>query len=177
MRATRVGRDTALAQIVDMVQRAQGSKAPIQRLADRISGVFVPVVLGIGALTFALWWLLGPEPKLTLALAAFITVVIVACPCAMGLATPTAIMVGTGRGAEAGVLFRGGEALEQAHRVSHGHLRQDGHPHPREARRRRGHPRRRMDRRVDRCGPPAAGGRGRGGLRAPDRDGDPGGRA
>ncbi|MEI8333059.1 MAG: heavy metal translocating P-type ATPase [Chloroflexota bacterium] len=117
-RATRVGRDTALAQIVEMVRRAQGSKAPIQRLADRISGIFVPIVLGIGALTFGLWWLFGPEPKLTLALAAFITVVVIACPCAMGLATPTAIMVGTGRGAEAGILIRGGEALEQAHRVT-----------------------------------------------------------
>jgi len=117
-RATHVGRDTALAQIVEMVRRAQGSKAPIQRLADRISGVFVPIVLAIGALTFALWWLLGPEPKLTLALAAFITVVVIACPCAMGLATPTAIMVGTGRGAEAGILIRGGEALEGAHRVT-----------------------------------------------------------
>ena len=90
MRATRVGRDTALAQIVEMVRRAQGSKAPIQRLADRISGIFVPVVLAAAATTFALWWLLGPEPRVTLALAAFITVVIVACPCAMGLATPTA---------------------------------------------------------------------------------------
>ncbi len=118
MRATRVGRDTALAQIVEMVRRAQGSKAPIQRLADRISGIFVPVVLAVGALTFALWFLLGPEPRLTLALAAFISVVIVACPCAMGLATPTAIMVGTGRGAEAGILVRGGEALENAHRVT-----------------------------------------------------------
>ncbi len=118
MRATRVGRDTALAQIVEMVQRAQGSKAPIQRLADQISGIFVPVVLAVAATTFALWWLLGPEPKVTLALAAFITVVIIACPCAMGLATPTAIMVGTGRGAEAGILVRGGEALENAHRVT-----------------------------------------------------------
>ena len=118
MRATRVGSETALAQIVELVRRAQGSKAPIQRLADRISGIFVPAVLGIAALTFALWWLLGPEPKLTLALAAFITVVIIACPCAMGLATPTAIMVGTGRGAEAGILVRGGEALETAQRVT-----------------------------------------------------------
>jgi Cu+-exporting ATPase len=118
MRATRVGSETALAQIVELVRRAQGSKAPIQRLADRISGIFVPTVLGIGALTFALWWLLGPEPKVTLALAAFITVVIVACPCAMGLATPTAIMVGTGRGAEAGILVRGGEAFETAQRVT-----------------------------------------------------------
>ncbi len=118
MRATRVGRDTALAQIVEMVRRAQGSKAPIQRLADQISGIFVPVVLAVAATTFALWYLLGPEPKVTLALAAFITVVIIACPCAMGLATPTAIMVGTGRGAEAGILVRGGEALENAHRVT-----------------------------------------------------------
>jgi Cu+-exporting ATPase len=118
MRATRVGSETALAQIVELVRRAQGSKAPIQRLADQISAIFVPVVLAVGALTFALWWLLGPEPKLTLALAAFITVVVIACPCAMGLATPTAIMVGTGRGAEAGILVRGGEALETAQRVT-----------------------------------------------------------
>jgi Cu+-exporting ATPase len=111
-RATRVGRDTALAHIVDLVRRAQGSKAPIQRLADRIGGIFVPVVLGLGALTFGIWWLLGPDPKLTHALVAFITVVVISCPCAMGLATPTAIMVGTGKGAEAGILIRGGEALE-----------------------------------------------------------------
>ncbi len=116
-RATRVGRDTALAQIVRMVQTAQGSKAPIQRLADQISAYFVPFVLATGALTFVLWMLFGPEPRLTLALTAFIAVVVIACPCAMGLATPTAIMVGAGKGAEAGVLFRGGEALEQAHRV------------------------------------------------------------
>jgi Cu+-exporting ATPase len=111
-RATRVGRDTALANIVDMVRRAQGSKAPIQRLADRIGGIFVPVVLGLGALTFGIWFLIGPDPKLTHALVAFITVVVISCPCAMGLATPTAIMVGTGKGAEAGILIRGGEALE-----------------------------------------------------------------
>ena len=116
-RATRVGRDTALAQIVRLVQAAQGSKAPIQRTADRVSAWFVPFVLAVGAITFAAWMLVGPEPKLTLALTAFISVVVIACPCAMGLATPTAIMVGTGRGAEAGLLFRGGEALEQAHRV------------------------------------------------------------
>ncbi len=114
MRATRVGRDTALARIVDLVQRAQGSKAPIQRLADRISAVFVPAVLTIAAATFAIWMAFGPEPRFTLALTAFIGVVIVACPCAMGLATPTAIMVGTGKGAEAGILVRGGEALEAA---------------------------------------------------------------
>ena len=117
MRATRVGRDTALARIVELVRRAQGSKAPIQRLADRISEVFVPFVLVVAAITFAAWFLAGPEPRVTLALTAFIGVVVIACPCAMGLATPTAIMVGTGRGAEAGILIRGGEALETAGHV------------------------------------------------------------
>jgi len=116
-RASRVGTDTALARIVALVEHAQGSKAPIQRLADRISEVFVPAVLLVAAATFAAWYVFGSEPRLTLALTAFIGVVVIACPCAMGLATPTAIMVGTGRGAEAGILFRGGEALEQAHRV------------------------------------------------------------
>jgi Cu+-exporting ATPase len=114
MRATRVGRDTALARIVELVQRAQGSKAPIQRLADRISEVFVPAVIVVAAITFGIWFVFGPEPRLTLALTAFIGVVVIACPCAMGLATPTAIMVGTGKGAEAGILVRGGEALEAA---------------------------------------------------------------
>ncbi|HYK94752.1 MAG TPA: heavy metal translocating P-type ATPase [Candidatus Dormibacteraeota bacterium] len=117
LRATRVGRDTVLAQIVDLVQRAQGSKAPIQRLADRVSEVFVPAVLVAAAATFAAWLAIGPEPRLTLALTAFVAVLIIACPCAMGLATPTAIMVGTGRGAESGILIRGGEALEAAHRI------------------------------------------------------------
>ena len=117
MRATRVGRDTALARIVELVQRAQGSKAPIQRMADRIAEVFVPIVLLAAGATFAVWFVAGPEPRLTLALSAFISVLVIACPCAMGLATPTAIMVGTGRGAEGGILIRGGEALETAHRV------------------------------------------------------------
>jgi Cu+-exporting ATPase len=117
MRATHVGRDTALARIVELVQRAQGSKAPIQKLADRIAEVFVPAVLVVAAATFVIWFLFGPEPRVTLALTAFIGVVIIACPCAMGLATPTAIMVGTGRGAEAGILVRGGEALEAAGRI------------------------------------------------------------
>jgi Cu+-exporting ATPase len=117
MRATAVGRDTALAHIVDLVGRAQGSKAPIQRLADRIAEVFVPAVLLIAAGTFLVWFAFGPEPRLTLALTSFIAVLVIACPCALGLATPTAIMVGTGRGAEAGILIRGGEALEIAHRV------------------------------------------------------------
>ncbi|MGH2370759.1 MAG: copper-translocating P-type ATPase, partial [Chloroflexota bacterium] len=116
-RATRVGKDTALAQIVKLVEQAQGSKAPIQRLADLISSYFVPVVLAVSAITFGLWYILGPEPKITFALSTFIAVLIIACPCAMGLATPTAIMVGTGQGAEHGVLIRGGEALEQAHKV------------------------------------------------------------
>src|SRR6266540_5845551 len=116
-RATRVGRDTALAQIIKLVEEAQGSKAPIQRLADVISSYFVPAVLVVAALTFATWYLLGPEPRFAFALSTFIAVLIIACPCAMGLATPTAIMVGTGKGAEVGVLFRNAEALEQAHRV------------------------------------------------------------
>jgi Cu+-exporting ATPase len=117
MRATRVGRDTALARIVELVSRAQGSKAPIQRLADRVAERFIPLVLIVAAATFVAWYAFGPEPRATLALTAFIGVVVVACPCAMGLATPTAIMVGTGRGAEAGILIRGGESLEIAHRV------------------------------------------------------------
>jgi len=115
--ATKVGRDTALAQIVRLVEQAQGSKAPIQRLADVISSYFVPVVLGVSTLTFLGWFVLGPDPHFTLALQAFIAVLVIACPCALGLATPTAIMVGTGKGAEAGILIRGGEALEGAHKV------------------------------------------------------------
>jgi len=117
-RATRVGRDTALAQIVRLVEEAQGSKAPIQRLADEISSYFVPAVLALAALTFAVWALLGPAPQFTHALVATIAVLIIACPCALGLATPTAIMVGTGKGAEYGVLIRGGEALESAHKIT-----------------------------------------------------------
>ena len=116
-RATRVGRDTVLAQIVKLVEQAQGSKAPIQRLADAVTGWFVPLVLVIAAATFVIWMLAGPEPRLTYALVSTISVLIIACPCAMGLATPTAIMVATGRGAEAGILIRGGEALEQAEKI------------------------------------------------------------
>ncbi len=116
-RATRVGRDTVLAQIVQMVQAAQGSKAPIQRLADQVSARFVPVVMVLAAGTFAAWLLVGPPPAFTHGLVAAISVLIIACPCAMGLATPTAIMVGTGRAAESGILFKGEEALEQAGRV------------------------------------------------------------
>jgi Cu+-exporting ATPase len=115
--ATKVGKDTALSQIIRMVEEAQGSKAPIQRLADRISGVFVPVVMVLAALTFLVWLLFGPEPAFTFALLNFVAVLIIACPCAMGLATPTSIMVGTGKGAESGILVKGGEALEGAHKL------------------------------------------------------------
>ncbi len=115
--ATRVGRDTALARIVRMVQDAQASKPPIQRLADRIAGVFVPVVLGIGVVSFIVWLVAGPPPAALYGLIALVTVLIIACPCAMGLATPTAVMVGTGAAARRGVLFRGGAALEALRNV------------------------------------------------------------
>jgi Cu+-exporting ATPase len=115
--ATRVGAETALARIVRLVEDAQGSRAPIQRLADRVAAVFVPVVLAIAAATFAGWWLLGPPPSLLHALSTAVAVLVIACPCAMGLATPTAIMVGTGRGAELGVLIKSAAALEMLHRV------------------------------------------------------------
>jgi len=117
LRATRVGRDTVLAQIIRLVQDAQGSKAPIQRLADRVASYFVPAVIGVAALTLLAWLAFGPAPSLAYALVTFIAVLIIACPCALGLATPTAIMVGTGRGAEQGVLIKSGEALETAHRI------------------------------------------------------------
>ncbi|MDN5698524.1 MAG: heavy metal translocating P-type ATPase, partial [Rubrobacter sp.] len=109
------GKDTALSQIMRMVEEAQGSKAPIQRLADRISSVFVPIVIGIAAVTFLVWLVFGPAPALTFALLNMVAVLIIACPCALGLATPTSIMVGTGKGAESGILIKGGEALEGAH--------------------------------------------------------------
>ncbi len=117
-RAERVGRDTALAQVVRLVEEAQASRAPIQRLADRIAGVFVPVVVTIAALAFVIWLVFGPAPSFLFGLVSFVTVLIIACPCAMGLATPTAIMVGTGAGAERGVLIRDAATLEQAHRVT-----------------------------------------------------------
>jgi len=117
-RAERVGSETTLARIIRLVEEAQGSRAPIQRLADRVAAVFVPVVLVIAALTFAGWWWLGPEPALLHALTNAVAVLVIACPCAMGLATPTAIMVGTGRGAEHGVLIKSAAALETLHRVA-----------------------------------------------------------
>ena len=115
--ATRVGSETTLARIVALVEAAQGSRAPIQRLADRVAAVFVPIVLALAAVTFVAWWLLGPAPALLYALTNAVAVLVIACPCAMGLATPTAIMVGTGRGAEFGVLIKSATALETLHRV------------------------------------------------------------
>jgi Cu+-exporting ATPase len=117
-RATRVGAETTLSHIIRLVEEAQGSKAPIQRLADRVAAYFVPTVIGLALVTGAVWLAFGPPPALTYALLNFVAVLIIACPCALGLATPTAIMVATGRGAEAGILIRGGEALEIAHRVT-----------------------------------------------------------
>ncbi|MBW1998864.1 MAG: heavy metal translocating P-type ATPase [Deltaproteobacteria bacterium] len=116
--ATKVGKDTMLAQIIKMVEEAQGSKPPIARLADIISSYFVPVVIGIAVLTFIIWYFWGPAPALTYAVLNFVAVLIIACPCALGLATPTSIMVGTGKGAENGILIRGGEALETAHKLN-----------------------------------------------------------
>ena len=118
MEATAVGSRTALAQIVRLVEQAQASKPPIQKLADRIAGIFVPVVLGIGILTWVLWYVVGPEPRGLFATVAFASVLIIACPCALGLATPTAILVGTGRGARVGILFRNADALERARRLT-----------------------------------------------------------
>ena len=117
--ATKVGQDTALQQIVRLVQEAQGSKAPIARLVDRISGIFVPIVIVIALATFAVWWFVSPpDARLSMALVTAVSVLVIACPCALGLATPTAIMVGTGRGAEHGILIKGGEALETAQKLT-----------------------------------------------------------
>ena len=116
-KATKVGKNTVLSQIIQMVEGAQGSKAPIQRLADLISSYFVPAVLVIAALTFSVWFFLGPEPAFTFALVNTVAVLIIACPCALGLATPTAIMVGVGLGAEHGILIKDAEALETAHKL------------------------------------------------------------
>ncbi|NIP99319.1 MAG: heavy metal translocating P-type ATPase, partial [Nitrospinaceae bacterium] len=123
MTATRLGKDSVLAQIIRLVEEAQGSKAPVQRLADRVAAVFVPVVIGIAVLAFLFWWGWGaslvslPASPFLFALLIFIAVLIIACPCALGLATPTAIMVGTGKGAEMGILIKGGETLEQVQKL------------------------------------------------------------
>jgi Cu+-exporting ATPase len=119
MRAEKIGSETVLAQIVRMVSQAQRSRAPIQKIADRISGYFVPSVIGISLLTFIIWFLSGPEPRLAYALVNAIAVLIVACPCALGLATPMSIMVGVGRGAQAGILIKNAEAIERAEKVTH----------------------------------------------------------
>jgi Cu+-exporting ATPase len=117
-KATKVGAETALAQIIQLVEEAQGSKAPIQRIADKVASIFVPVVFCMAVLTFLVWYFLVPEPIFSRSLLNFISVLIIACPCAMGLATPTAVMVGTGLGAENGILIKGGESLERAYKLT-----------------------------------------------------------
>jgi P-type Cu+ transporter len=118
VKATKVGRDTALAQIIKVVEEAQGSKAPIQRLADKISGIFVPIVVSIALITFFIWYLWIAPGEFAEALEKLIAVLVIACPCALGLATPTSIMAGSGRAAEYGILFKGGEHLEAAHKIT-----------------------------------------------------------
>ena len=117
-KATKVGKETALAQIIKLVEAAQGSKPPIQRTADKTAGIFVPIVIGIAVLSFGVWYFFGPQPALIFALANFMAVLLIACPCAIGLAAPTAVMVGVGKGAEHGILFRGAEALEVASKLT-----------------------------------------------------------
>ena len=116
--ATKIGKDTTLARIVRLVEEAQGSKAPVQKLADVIASYFVPIVIGIAIITFLVWFFAGPSPSLTYAFLNFVAVLVIACPCALGLATPTAIIVGTGKGAEHGILIRSADALERAHKIN-----------------------------------------------------------
>ncbi|KDE48577.1 ATPase P [Geobacillus sp. CAMR12739] len=118
IRAEKVGKDTALVNIIKIVEEAQGSKAPIQRMADVISGIFVPIVVGIAVVAFMIWYFFAAPGDLAKALEAAIAVLVIACPCALGLATPTSIMVGTGKGAEQGILFKGGEYLERTHQIN-----------------------------------------------------------
>ena len=118
MRAERIGSDTLLGQIVNMVSEAQRSRAPIQGLADKVAGIFVPAVLAVSVLTFILWMWLGPEPRAAYAIVCAVAVLIIACPCALGLATPMSIMVGVGRGAKEGVLVKNAEALERLEKVT-----------------------------------------------------------
>jgi len=117
-KATKVGKDTVLSQIIKLVEEAQGSKAPIQKLADTVASVFVPIVIGIAVVTFIVWLIWGPDPSITFALVSFVAVLIIACPCALGLATPTAIMVGTGKGAENGILIKDATSLELAYKLN-----------------------------------------------------------
>ena len=130
--AQKVGRDTMLAQIVRLVEDAQASKAPVQRLADVVSAYFVPAVIAVAALTFAFWLTFGPPPSYIHATLTAVAVLIIACPCALGLATPAAIMVGTGKGAELGVLIRSAETLERAHKIQTLVLDKTGTPHARQ---------------------------------------------
>jgi Cu+-exporting ATPase len=116
--ATKIGKDTTLARIVRLVEEAQGSKAPVQKLADVIASYFVPIVIGIAIVTFLVWFFAGPPPHLTYAFLNFVAVLVIACPCALGLATPTAIIVGTGKGAEQGILIRSADSLERAHKIN-----------------------------------------------------------
>jgi Cu2+-exporting ATPase len=116
--AEKVGGDTILAQIIEMVQMAQGSKAPVQKLVDKVAGIFVPVVIAISVLTFAVWSIFGGDNGVTQGLLTMVTVLVIACPCALGLATPTAIMVGIGKGAEQGMLIKDAESLEKAHQLT-----------------------------------------------------------
>jgi len=115
VRATRVGADTQLAQIARLVEDAQSGKAPVQRLADRISAVFVPIVIGLALLTLAVWWISTGDAQRSFSAA--VAVLIIACPCALGLATPTALLVGTGRGAQLGLLIKGPDVLESTRRI------------------------------------------------------------
>jgi Cu2+-exporting ATPase len=118
IKAKKVGKETILAQIIQLVQEAQGSKAPVQKLADKVAGIFVPVVMGISLISFLIWLLFGGENAFTHGLLSMVTVLVIACPCALGLATPTAIMVGVGKGAENGILIKNAESLEQAHKIN-----------------------------------------------------------
>src|SRR5690606_11957568 len=117
-KAEKVGKETMLAQIIKMVQDAQGSKAPVQKLVDKIAGIFVPVVIGIAIVTLILWIIFGGESGLVHGLLAAVTVLVIACPCALGLATPTAIMVGVGKGAEQGILIKDAESLERSKNIN-----------------------------------------------------------
>jgi Cu2+-exporting ATPase len=118
IKGKKVGKETILAQIIQLVQEAQGSKAPVQKLADKVAGIFVPVVMGISLISFLIWLLFGGENAFTHGLLSMVTVLVIACPCALGLATPTAIMVGVGKGAENGILIKNAESLEQAHKIN-----------------------------------------------------------
>jgi len=118
MIAEKIGKDTMLSQIIEMVKNAQGSKAPVQKLADKIASIFVPIVIGIAILSALSWYVFGPEPRITYSIVTLVTVLIIACPCALGLATPTALMVGIGKGAENGILIKNAEALERAKQIN-----------------------------------------------------------